>query len=158
MKNQRFKYSAVIVIAIAEITGCNQQAESSMARPVVVDVEVDEEKVDLVDHYLEIDKRAFVGVKEVDANKALNGDGPIAVAIGNAFADANHLTEARFWYRIAAENGDAIGMTHMAIAARDMECRRANYWLEKALTKGGLGERSEDSMKASLKEYKASCK
>ncbi|MEL1264113.1 hypothetical protein [Pseudoxanthomonas putridarboris] len=148
---------SVIALQCVLIVSCSQQVDSPKAG-LVVKLDIDEQKVDLIDRYLDIDRLALVGVDDADISIALNGDGPTAVAIGDEFANANRLTEARFWYRIAAENGDAIGMTHMAIATRDLDCRRANYWLERALQVGGLGKASEKSNRESLANYKASCK
>lgn len=154
MKKKSRWFVIVLVTVMVSAMGCARQGEQIPT----VQIEVNEEQVDVVDHYLEIDRRALVGVDKALAAKAFDGNGATAVAIGNAFAEANHITEARFWYRIAAENGNAIGMANTAVAARELECRRANYWLREALAKGRFGKETEDSMRRSLKEYEASCK
>ncbi|WP_386341855.1 hypothetical protein O4D10_09520 [Xanthomonas citri pv. citri] len=145
---------AIVAVAIG-VTGCS----GSLAEKVpTIHIDVDDEKMDPVDHYLPIDRRAFHGVRKVDLDKALSGDGAMAVAIGNEFANANHLTEARFWYQIAAENGNAIGMNNFAILLEELDCHRANYWLAKAVAAGGVGKQSVISMKKGLEESQASCK
>ena len=145
------------MVAVMAITACVKQKEHDPGKPVVVHIAVDEEKVDVVDHYLEIDRRALLGVDKTSANKALAGDGPTAVAIGNAFADANHITEAHFWYRIAAENDDAIGMNNYSIAVNDFDCRRSIYWLKKAIARNELGEKTQSMMRKELAAAKANC-
>lgn len=145
----------MLMVSAVGVTGCHG---SSVERVPTVDVDVDEEKVDVVDHYLEIDRRALIGVDKASADKALAGDGPTAVAIGNAFADANHITEARFWYRIAAENGNAIGMNNFSIAVSELDCRRSIYWLKKAISQNTLGSKTQATMRKELEEVTASCK
>jgi hypothetical protein len=151
----RFVQAAILLAAISfGMVGCAQQHE----RIPTVQIDVDEERVDVVDHYLEIDRRALVGVDKALAAKALDGDGPTAVAIGNAFADANHITEARFWYRIAAENGSAIGMNNFSIAAAEFNCRRSIFWLKKAIAESTLGAEIRVEMQRELAEATATCK
>lgn len=154
MRNHLIR-AAILLAAISfGVAGCAQQNE----RIPTVQIDVDEEQVDVVDHYLEIDRRALVGVDKTLAAKALDGDGPTAVAIGNAFADANHITEARFWYRIAAENGSAIGMNNFSIALTEFNCRRSIYWLKKAIAENRLGEEARVEMQRELAEATAACK
>ena len=136
------------------LAGCQEKIHSIPA----VEVSVSEDPPQLEDAFVPIALRSLRGVRSSDARKALEGDGAMAVAIGNAFADRNHVTEARYWFTVAAENGNSTGMAYLAIAERQTSCARANFWLRKALETGGLGRHSESSMRASLPKYESSCK
>ena len=150
-KSSKWLYAVFVV----GVSGCGKSPAEKIP---TVQVDVDEERVDVADHYLEIDRRALIGVDKSSADKALAGHGPTAVAIGNAFSDANHITEARFWYRIAAENGSAIGMNNYSIAVSEFDCRRSIYWLQKAISQGALDSKTQAAMRKELEEATASCK
>lgn len=153
---------SVIALAfgVAAICGCDQKRNASeyaaLTRNVHLDG-LDYERRDVVDHYLPIDRRAFRYVSPADKSKALSGDGPAAVAIGNAFAAANYTVEARFWYQVAAENGDPIGMTHYSVLLSELSCERANFWQRKALERANFGPTHKE-MERLLRKSEAECK
>jgi len=120
---------------------------------------IDDERMDLTDYYLSVDKRSLQGVSEADAQRALAGDGAMAYAIANEFGASNYLTEARFWFQIAAENGDARGMLYYAIYMDPISCHRANYWRRRALN-GDLPVSNERraQIERRLREGELECK
>ena len=146
------------VSVLAPVFVCSCAKHTDPLPTANVSIDADEQNPNLVDRYHEIDKRALLEVKREDAGRALRGDREMALAIAFEFAEANQVTEARFWFQIASENGSAIAMTHLSVMLQDSDCRRANYWLKKALATGEFGEPTESSMKASLASYEAGCK
>jgi TPR repeat protein len=150
--NLGLQFFGVVLVATALVSSCAQEAAPETY------VDVDEQNSDLVDHYSDVDRRALRGVRQADARRALGGNAEMALAIAFAFAEANHVTEARYWFQIASENGSAVAMTHLSVILQESDCRRANYWLERALATGELGGPTENSMKTSLAKYKVACK
>lgn len=157
-----FKFWGGALVATALTSSCAQQSapetSASASASASAYVDVDEQNSDLVDHYSDMDRRAFRGVRQADAKRALGGDPEMALTIAFAFAEANHVTEARYWFQIASENGSPVAMTHLSVILQESDCRRANYWLERALDTGEFGGPTESSMKSSLATYKAACK
>ncbi|MBL0028904.1 MAG: hypothetical protein IPO95_07510 [Rhodanobacteraceae bacterium] len=104
-----------------------------------------------------IHKRAIELVEREAALAALRGDGRLAVRIGFEFAHANHFEEAGYWYLIAAENGSGVGMQHVALSVAEYDCRRAIYWLRKAIDSGDLRGQAQEANKKTLSSWEASC-
>jgi TPR repeat protein len=107
----------------------------------------------------ELERMAHMGVAIVDADAALSGDPSTALKIAISFAQGNKPQEARYWYQIAAENGDPIGMQHLSVFLRKSDCRRANFWLKKYLSFGDdvVTKEDRDLFNASLLTYEAEC-
>ncbi|WP_369975820.1 hypothetical protein [Xanthomonas bundabergensis] len=119
-----------------QLIACNQfnssgVTESDVKKYVKIEQKIDNR--DMKDRYSDLDRKSVVDVDSFAVQKALAGDGSIARMIGQEFSELNRADESRYWYQIAAENGDAIAMQNLSIALRASDCVRANFWLRKAL-------------------------
>ncbi|MBB5884358.1 MULTISPECIES: hypothetical protein [unclassified Xanthomonas] len=133
--NRNIGFIAGALLAI-QLTACNQfdsseVTESDSKRYVIIEQRI--ESRDMKDRYSDLDRKSFVNVDRLAAQRALAGDGMIARMIGQEFSELNRADESRYWYQIGAENGDAIAMQNLSIALRVSDCVRANFWLKKAL-------------------------
>ena len=111
----------------------------------------------LIDDYAKLDRRAAQGVDKAAAAAALSGDGFRALLIGSEFAQKNMLSEARFWFQVSAENGNGVGMQRFSTMIRTSDCRRANYWLERALTTDDIRGETRIANERDLELFKSSC-
>ena len=73
-------------------------------------------------------------------DRAMNGDGKAALQLANDSLHKSHEAMI-FWYRIAAENGDATGQYNYGVflvdeSKRKADCIRALYWFKKAAKQG----------------------
>lgn len=106
-----------------------------------------------------IEASALEDVLEVDANAAFEGDPNAAMSIAEGFADAEKFEPAKYWYQIAAENGNPQAKQALAILLRKSNCRRAIFWLESYLSHGAdvIGAEPYVQTQASLKGYREEC-
>ena len=134
-------------------SGCLGESESPLVELTVPPAEGSE----ATDRYIEIDRLALVGVKHDQAVRALAGDAALAQEIGSRFAELRRTSEARLWFQVSAENGDAAGMSQMSVLMRDSNCHRANFWLERSLDFGKFSAQTKESMRQALSSYRKTC-
>jgi TPR repeat protein len=89
---------------------------------------------------------------------ALSGDGKVALALGEEFAEMNRKSEARYWYQISSENGNGIAMNNLANLLRESDCERANFWLAKALKSEELPDEIDRSINEEMPKYLEDCR
>lgn len=142
---------AIAMLASGFLYGCHS-GDDGVVDPVLSSkyVSVEDDRINLTDNYLEIDRKALVGVDKKAANQALSGNGKVARAIGSEFAAVNRVDEARFWFQVAAENGDGVAMRNLSLALEDFSCTRSIYWLKKSLDTNHIGKMARASMEKEL--------
>lgn len=159
MTTSKRSWSICIVLACYFISHVVLSAEEAFAHSqIVLATDLASGAPKPLDMFSELDRMARDGVDPVLVNASMKGDGRKAVSIGDRFSRLGKFVEARYWFSIAAENGDGVGMQRLSTLLRSSDCVRANYWLKKALLSGDLKGASLNANRLDLKKYEAECK